>query len=183
MLHIVSKLFRAYRLYNSFIVSGIVNTNEGVSKLFRAYRLYNVIMKQEILVVFVSKLFRAYRLYNTSEYDYSNIHILFQSSFELTGYITKIHTPIKSILKDVSKLFRAYRLYNADSFETIVGELNGFQSSFELTGYITLYQYQQQLLHLRFQSSFELTGYITARRGLSLSVYLGFKALSSLQVI
>ena len=37
---IVSKLFRAYRLYNL-----IVNLEEdglkGVSKLFRAYRLYN----------------------------------------------------------------------------------------------------------------------------------------------
>ena len=37
----------------------------------------------------VSKLFRAYGLYNVSSYWCIEIHIgMFQSSFELTGYIT-----------------------------------------------------------------------------------------------
>ena len=65
------------------------------------------------MIVAVSKLFRAYGLYN-SYCQYHNLRDeeLFQSSFELTGYITwkdKIleYTPLT------------------------------FQSSFELTGYIT----------------------------------------------
>ena len=37
----------------------------------------------------------------------------FQSSFELTGYITKVLLTISSHER-VSKLFRAYRLYNED---------------------------------------------------------------------
>ena len=60
----------------------------------------------------VSKLFRAYRLYNEYEYDYEYDDNEFQSSFELTGYITTMdNLTDKFILR--------------------------FQSSFELTGYIT----------------------------------------------
>ena len=63
----VSKLFRAYRLYNQILLD---NENETgmVSKLFRAYRLYNDV--DFICTRFigeVSKLFRAYRLYNTAK--------------------------------------------------------------------------------------------------------------------
>ena len=62
-----------------------------VSKLFRAYGLYNN-MDSIILTtdnVDVSKLFRAYGLYNALENSsYSRVVIKFQSSFELTGYIT-----------------------------------------------------------------------------------------------
>ena len=38
--------------------------------------------------------------------------ISFQSSFELTSYITKRQSVLASALADVSKLFRAYELYN-----------------------------------------------------------------------
>ena len=60
----VSKLFRAYRLYNP--EEGDVYTGHfQVSKLFRAYRLYNdKIGDENKLSNIVSKLFRAYRLYN-----------------------------------------------------------------------------------------------------------------------
>ena len=37
---------------------------------------------------------------------------MFQSSFELTGYITFKKLNIGKLMEDVSKLFRAYRLYN-----------------------------------------------------------------------
>ena len=72
-----------------------------------------MIIRRKVVGGIVSKLFRAYRLYNKLlipiELKVSN---MFQSSFELTGYITK-QTGI-DILKIaiVSKLFRAYRLYN-----------------------------------------------------------------------
>ena len=36
----------------------------------------------------VSKLFRAYGLYNLMNYNYNEGGMMFQSSFELTGYIT-----------------------------------------------------------------------------------------------
>ena len=60
----------------------------------------------------VSKLFRAYGLYNDI-IDYVDIDCLpqFQSSFELTGYITLI-LDIQQYHLLVSKLFRAYGLYN-----------------------------------------------------------------------
>ena len=62
---------------------------------------------------------------------------MFQSSFELTGYITE--------LKSRQKWFAVW-----------------FQSSFELTGYITdLAIDDQPKIDILFQSSFELTGYIT----------------------
>ena len=60
----------------------------------------------------VSKLFRAYGLYNISQPAPRYANIKFQSSFELTGYITSV---LRMSLKPFSK----------------------FQSSFELTGYIT----------------------------------------------
>ena len=61
---------------------------------------------------FVSKLFRAYGLYNEGDYDVKVISVRFQSSFELTGYIT--HNQFQRIEGEfkVSKLFRAYGLYN-----------------------------------------------------------------------
>ena len=62
--------------------------------------------------------------------------MMFQSSFELTGYITSTNKRMGEILW-VSKLFRAYGLYNQDALIESIDELK-FQSSFELTGYITL---------------------------------------------
>ena len=61
-----------------------------VSKLFRAYGLYNLhgANRPDIRYT-VSKLFRAYGLYNVRKAVPIIIRkILFQSSFELTGYIT-----------------------------------------------------------------------------------------------
>ena len=62
----------------------------------------------------------------------------FQSSFELTGYITFTATPFEADDKVVSKLFRAYGLYNdgLSNFKDLM--YDPFQSSFELTGYITI---------------------------------------------
>ena len=40
---------------------------------------------------------------------------MFQSSFELTGYITDSKKYKQDEVLDVSKLFRAYRLYNGIS--------------------------------------------------------------------
>ena len=84
---------------------------------------------------------------------------MFQSSFELTGYIT-------------------------DKEGWIVGWIDEFQSSFELTGYITIKNVALCVACVVFQSSFELTGYITCARNreLTMGIY-GFKALSSLRVI
>ena len=45
------------------------------------------------------------------------IDYVFQSSFELTGYITGLRSNIEAIMDCVSKLFRAYRLYNLCSLE------------------------------------------------------------------
>ena len=63
------------------------------------------------------------------------IILQFQSSFELTGYIT--------VKNNMSKYL-----------------VHEFQSSFELTGYITVLDLMI-LASSSFQSSFELTGYIT----------------------
>ena len=63
---------------------------------------------------------------------------MFQSSFELTGYITGINVTKEQI--------------------TAL-----FQSSFELTGYITTGLPIAGVVVNWFQSSFELTGYITVR--------------------
>ena len=62
--------------------------------------------------VIVSKLFRAYGLYNEILISLLYISLWFQSSFELTGYIT-------------------------ENEEGDGEEEEEFQSSFELTGYIT----------------------------------------------
>ena len=43
--------------------------------------------------------------------------IRFQSSFELTGYITQVVPTKDDLIEEVSKLFRAYRLYNLCSLE------------------------------------------------------------------
>ena len=61
---------------------------------------------------------------------------MFQSSFELTGYITESHLEYKTA-HIVSKLFRAYGLYNEFIYECFDAVDDAFQSSFELTGYIT----------------------------------------------
>ena len=61
----------------------------------------------------------------------------FQSSFELTGYITAERRSDKE-RRLVSKLFRAYGLYNI-ILSSIKNFSKLFQSSFELMGYITPY--------------------------------------------
>ena len=61
---------------------------------------------------------------------------MFQSSFELTGYITLSLSTLSVLGIGVSKLFRAYGLYNSIKDE-VVNMIYKFQSSFELTGYIT----------------------------------------------
>ena len=109
-----------------------------VSKLFRAYGLYNTILNKEYeKMLKVSKLFRAYGLYNSGIVTICIIIFLFQSSFELTGYITTagvFSVPFSS----VSKLFRAYGLYNGYDDGKDWNSDKKFQSSFELTGYITI---------------------------------------------
>ena len=108
-----------------------------VSKLFRAYRLYNdKIGDENKLSNIVSKLFRAYRLYNVAIDVRCEKANVFQSSFELTGYITADDLIRQGMTFEVSKLFRAYRLYN-EVASTIALSILSFQSSFELTGYIT----------------------------------------------
>ena len=74
------------------------NANRGVSKLFRAYGLYNDKLNEikDDVIKEVSKLFRAYGLYNVYvPSDDGYVVCKFQSSFELTGYITyalwKVH--------------------------------------------------------------------------------------------
>ena len=108
---------------------------------------------------------------------------MFQSSFELTGYITS-DTECPEVDTIVSKLFGAYRLYNV-AIDVRCEKANVFQSSFELTGYITADDLIRQGMtfevsklfrayrlyncyiigcistRIWFQSSFELTGYIT----------------------
>ena len=85
---------------------------------------------------------------------------MFQSSFELTGYITRLNANADPNLSDK------------------------FQSSFELTGYITVAKTPTGIKIATFQSSFELTGYITAYLILNQAQILHrFKALSSLRVI
>ena len=88
------------------------------------------------MIQIVSKLFRAYGLYNRVEDVKAFIKWQFQSSFELTGYITSL-------------LVRSRK------------NMIEFQSSFELTGYITEEVLYGTFMVNTFQSSFELTGYIT----------------------
>ena len=85
----------------------------------------------------------------------------FQSSFELTGYITYLNSLFIDTANFVSKLFRAYGLYNRSTLSHFEA-LYVFQSSFELTGYITRTTPNVPTDPSEFQSSFELTGYITA---------------------
>ena len=77
-----------------------------VSKLFRAYRLYNYYKSLSLASnAIVSKLFRAYRLYNNVTYPLIVLNAdKFQSSFELTGYITKFATKSAPTL---AKCFKA----------------------------------------------------------------------------
>ena len=60
----------------------------------------------------VSKLFRAYELYNSDRFKKVPIPLVFQSSFELTSYITDGVPKDSATIDVVSKLFRAYELYN-----------------------------------------------------------------------
>ena len=61
----VSKLFRAYGLYNNILKPIKFNIRFTVSKLFRAYGLYNYFpLHHQFRYLHVSKLFRAYGLYN-----------------------------------------------------------------------------------------------------------------------
>ena len=115
---LVSKLFRAYGLYNNLRMKSYYILG-NVSKLFRAYGLYNFRGIYAILIILlVSKLFRAYGLYNpVVEMSYGAPIGLFQSSFELTGYITLKLEVILLKCQKVSKLFRAYGLYNLCSLE------------------------------------------------------------------
>ena len=107
----------------------------------------------------VSKLFRAYELYNRPMEEIEDWSNQFQSSFELTSYITIADMRTKAINLEVSKLFRAYELYN------ILVEV-------------------ESLIMTTFQSSFELTSYITPGEGwINAVTSISFKALSSLRVI
>ena len=69
--------------------------------------------------------------------EWAEIIRLFQSSFELTGYITESCREAGSYKEQVSKLFRAYGLYNSYIRKPHIYSIIMFQSSFELTGYIT----------------------------------------------
>ena len=53
--------------------------------------------------------------------------LLFQSSFELTGYITKFGVN-NNIAEPVSKLFRAYGLYNDNTLSLIVSNASCFKA-------------------------------------------------------
>ena len=112
----------------------------------------------------VSKLFRAYRLYNDILVTRTKGHTVFQSSFELTGYITKgLHKALESEEEFQSS-------FELTGYITLVVmpfnvDFDGFQSSFELTGYITNGNKPVKMYgSLRFQSSFELTDYITTQK-------------------
>ena len=62
---LVSKLFRAYGLYNESLYAILGMGRMPVSKLFRAYGLYNMSPEDALKTLNeVSKLFRAYGLYN-----------------------------------------------------------------------------------------------------------------------
>ena len=150
--YIVSKLFRAYGLYNVYKTTAQY-TDGLVSKLFRAYGLYNLntTIRRKIWLL-VSKLFRAYGLYNELNREYFPDYDQFQSSFELTGYIT-YHYPTP------------YIYY-----------MEKFQSSFELTGYITLRRGSRIYNCLRVSKLFRAYGlYNTAEQ-----FFEGFLAVSKL---
>ena len=110
-----------------------------VSKLFRAYGLYNV--TGFVLLIVMAGVFQSsFELtgYITIRLEMRISYlILFQSSFELTGYITADDLIRQGMTFEVSKLFRAYRLYNCYIIGCISTRI-WFQSSFELTGYITI---------------------------------------------
>ena len=84
-----------------------------VSKLFRAYGLYN--FESVSITVTVLRFQSSFELMG---YITGTIHvptevaITFQSSFELMGYITLAAFDSTSLNRYVSKLFRAYGLYN-----------------------------------------------------------------------
>ena len=114
--------------------------NKWVSKLFRAYRLYNNRRDPDNYNK-PGKFQSSFELtgYITKTWNYYlPDKEMFQSSFELTGYITNRASAKKiATLTAVSKLFRAYGLYNSSMLAALMN-VDGFQSSFELTGYITI---------------------------------------------
>ena len=71
----------------------------------------------------VSKLFRAYGLYNLEWCTPKENTTQFQSSFELTGYITNTDQVYALYDLEVSKLFRAYGLYNSPKYLYITSPL------------------------------------------------------------
>ena len=108
----------------------------------------------------------------------------FQSSFELTGYITAQFGSKTLVLgKEFQSSFEltGYITAQFGSKTLVLGK--EFQSSFELTGYITLFNSFHWSATFLFQSSFELTGYITMFLVMMDMLYVSFKALSSLRVI
>ena len=87
----------------------------------------------------------------------------FQSSFELTGYITTSSSITLSVIDIVSKLFRAYGLYNNIKLYIVDKYYEIVSKLFRAYG---LYNTKGEKLwktQKKFQSSFELTGYITTR--------------------
>ena len=85
---------------------------------------------------------------------------MFQSSFELTCYITVSINEIGAVSCLVSKLFRAYGLYNGKSPSKIAQRLK-VSKLFRAYGLYNLWQNGALARLEKFQSSFELTGYIT----------------------
>ena len=133
------------------------------------------------MIYLVSKLFRAYRLYNSVKILVIALTCVFQSSFELTGYITYY---ISTISSSISLFQSSFELtgYITYYISTISSSISLFQSSFELTGYITLFPL---LLEKYFNVSklfraYRLYNVVGDINGIPV---VGFKALSSLQVI
>ena len=87
-----------------------------VSKLFRAYGLYNRLEDQLPITLIDIGFQSSFELmgYITRKDMKFEAAILekFQSSFELMGYITNTTILVEDGLFRVSKLFRAYGLYN-----------------------------------------------------------------------
>ena len=65
-----------------------------------------------ILFIYFQSSFELTGYITSKNVNLSKKIMLFQSSFELTGYITVSGVAVVSGAIGVSKLFRAYRLYN-----------------------------------------------------------------------
>ena len=156
--------------------------NESVSKLFRAYGLYNRrYYSVSIVIKKVSKLFRAYGLYNNKRrVKVKGKYTLFQSSFELMGYIT--HATIKKDCNHqiVSKLFRAYGLYNI-IIELCFGKLTLVSKLFRAYGlYNCLSRWFRCTSYHGVSKLFRAYGLYNNKLDIVVGEYqFGFKALSS----